>query len=86
VSWRLIWTESAQRDLALLDKQGAARVIRTAVRVTESEHGDLKRLKTPLTGYRLRVGGWRLLLEIDEGEGTMRVIRVQHRRQVYDER
>ena len=84
MSWRLIWTEAARRDLARLDRQGAERVIRTAMRVAESGHGDLKRLRPPMEGHRLRAGDWRLLVAIDEAEGTMQVIRVRHRRDAYE--
>ena len=86
MTWRLVWTESARRDLAKLDKQVAVRVIRVATRFAETGHGDVKQLQPPLGGVRLRAGDWRLRFELDEAEGVMQVIRVLHRREAYRDR
>jgi len=85
MTWQLLWSAAAKRDLAKIDRQVSARIVRAAVRCAETGHGDLSRLRPPLDGYRLRVGDWRLLLELDEPSGTMRVVRVLHRREAYRE-
>ena len=43
----------------------------------------MSRLKEPLTGYRLRVGDWRVSFERDTDAGTITLRRIRHRREAY---
>ena len=45
--------------------------------------GDVVKLQGTVSTYRLRVGDWRAIFDIDEAAGTMTVTRVAHRRDVY---
>jgi mRNA interferase RelE/StbE len=79
---RIEWTEPAIDDLAALDKSPARRVKQAVERFAESGVGDVKKLKAiDPPEYRLRVGDWRVLFEI-EGE-AVRILRVRHRSQAY---
>ncbi len=80
---QLVWSASANRDLARLDRQVAARLYRAATRFAETGHGDFARLRPPMEGYRLRVGDWRLLVSMDDPQGTMEVVAIRHRREAY---
>ncbi len=83
MSLRVIWTEPAKRDLKRLDVPAARRVGEAIVRLAETEQGDVKKLRAPLPGYRLRVGDWRVSFERDRDAGTLTVRRVRHRRDAY---
>lgn len=48
----------------------------------ETRHGDVKRLKGR-AGARLRVGDWRVIFYV-EGDTTIIVAAVGHRREIYD--
>jgi len=42
-----------------------------------------RKLKGALTGWRLRVGDYRVLYEVDDEARTVTIVRVKHRRKVY---
>ncbi len=77
------WTQDALRDARRLDRQVRERVVAAVERFAETGEGDVKGLKAPLDGLRLRVGSWRVLFRHDRGAGVIRVLRVKHRSQAY---
>jgi len=74
----------AIKDLRGLQKQDASRI---AAKLSELEHGltgDIKRLTNFTPEYRLRVGNYRVLFEVEES--AIVVYRVMHRKHVYAKR
>jgi mRNA interferase RelE/StbE len=74
----------AIKDLRRLQKQDASRI---AAKLQELEHGltgNIKRLTNFTPEYRLRVGDYRALFEVEDD--TVVVYRVMHRKQVYSKR
>ncbi len=72
---------SALRDLDKLSPEVARRVLTKMDAMRDDLRGDVKRLQSPETGYRLRVGDYRVLFDLDAA--TIFVRRVRHRREVY---
>ena len=74
---------SAERELARIDKPQRRRIIAAIDRL--AEHPDAgNRLKGSLRGLRrLRVGDYRVLYEVLDGELIVLVVRVAHRREAY---
>jgi mRNA interferase RelE/StbE len=71
----------ALKDLACLTEVDRRRVVARIEGLENDLAGDVKKLTNFTPEYRLRVGDWRALFEI---EGTSVVIyRVLHRREVY---
>jgi len=69
------------KDLAQLPEADRRRVVARIEGLQNNLAGDVKKLTNFTPEYRLRVGNWRALFEI---EGTTVVIyRVLHRREVY---
>ncbi|MGQ9555664.1 MAG: type II toxin-antitoxin system RelE family toxin [Anaerolineae bacterium] len=81
--WRLEWSEEGLGDLDRLDQQLARQVGRSLERLAETGHGDLIRLRQSEQGWRLRVRDWRVILDLDQASGTIRVIRMRHRSSAY---
>ena len=73
---------SALRDLRKLSKDVDRRVLAKIESLRDDLRGDVKRLKGTDPGYRLRVGDYRVLFDL-EGR-TVVVRRVRHRREAYD--
>lgn len=72
----------AIRDLADLQKATAERVLGKIERLENGLAGDVKKLTNYDPGYRLRVGDYRVLFDV---EGTQVIVyRVLHRREAYD--
>lgn len=79
---QILWWPAALRDLRKLDPI-VARQIRDAVqRYADTGQGNVKRLRPPDTGLRLRVGDWRVRFLTQPG-GLISVQRVLHRSRAY---
>jgi mRNA-degrading endonuclease RelE of RelBE toxin-antitoxin system len=48
----------------------------------EARAGDVKKLRPPLSGFRLRCGDYRVFFDL-EGESRIEVIGVRNRREAY---
>ena len=71
----------ALKDLRAIDKGEARRVIKKIKLMENDLSGDVKRLTNFTPEYRLRVGSYRVLFEV-EGEKVV-IYRVRHRKDVY---
>lgn len=81
---KLIITKRAQKDLESLDKTTQKRIAEKLDQMLVYPLPvDLKKLKGYENLWRLRVGDYRIILEIREQEITVYALRVMHRREVY---
>jgi mRNA interferase RelE/StbE len=66
----------------MLSPSNIAQIVRKIERLQSGLHGDIKRLQNADVTYRMRMGDYRILFDV---EGDVIVIRrVGHRREVYD--
>ena len=72
----------AIKDLKHLQKQDASRIADALERLQSDLAGDVKKLTNCTPEYRLRVGQFRVLFEI-ENETRIIVYRIVHRREAY---
>ncbi|MFO7899976.1 MAG: type II toxin-antitoxin system RelE/ParE family toxin [Planctomycetota bacterium] len=72
----------ALRDLRGLDRSTSRRIYRALEKLRDDLSGDVKRLTDFTLEYRLRVGSYRVLFEI-EGSTHVVVYRILHRRDAY---
>jgi mRNA interferase RelE/StbE len=73
---------SALDDLDRLPARERAQILRKIDRLEHGLHGDTKHLHQAEAAYRLRIGGYRILFDV---EGTIIVIRrIGNRKDVYD--
>ena len=80
--FQIIWSESAARQLAKLDRAVSKRILS---RVQGLETNPLRSLRK-LVGvpyYRLRVGDYRVIVEVTQGKLLVLVLKVGHRSQIY---
>jgi hypothetical protein len=52
----VIWSPEARADLRAIDRETAMRILHCVDRYLATRIGDVKKLKPPLTGFRLRCG------------------------------
>ncbi|MGE4298449.1 MAG: type II toxin-antitoxin system RelE/ParE family toxin [Desulfovibrionaceae bacterium] len=87
MAWRIEFADTARKDLAKLDKQAQARILRfLRERVAPSQHPTdfAAPLKRDLSGlWKIRVGDYRLIVEIVDEQVLVLVLKVGHRRRVY---
>jgi mRNA interferase RelE/StbE len=72
----------AKKDLRQISKNDATRIVSAMEKLENDLTGDVKRLTDFTPEYRLRVGDYRVLFEI-EGQNIIMVYRVRHRREAY---
>ena len=80
--YTVIISDDAQRELRRLDRSVSRRIVAAIEDLADDPLRKLKRLvNSPL--YRLRVGDWRVIVEVDEREVRVIAIKVAHRRSIY---
>ena len=72
----------ATKDLRKISKEQASRIADALEDVADGMKGDVKRLTNFTPEYRLRVGDYRVLFEIEDNSRIV-VYRVRHRREAY---
>ena len=80
--YKVAFKPRAQKDLHHLSKTESTRVLDALLKLQDNLAGDVKRLTNFAPEYRLRVGNYRVLFEIEDGDQIV-VYAVRHRRDVY---
>jgi mRNA interferase RelE/StbE len=76
------YSEMAVEDLRELPQQEATRIIKKVARLEGGLHGNIKRLQSGDFGYRLRMGHYRVLFDVQGAIITIQ--KIGHRKDVYD--
>lgn len=83
MTYRVRIKGSAAKSLRAIQRQDRERLIRAIDRLADEPHAGGV-LKGEFAGLRrLRVGVYRIVYEVHEGELTILVVRIAHRREVY---
>jgi mRNA interferase RelE/StbE len=78
-------TSAAAKQVRKLDAAARARVLRALTGLAdEPRPSGVKKLVGTDNAWRIRVGDYRVIYEIDDGIVVVVVFRVAHRRDVYD--
>ena len=87
MAWRIEFAESAEKQLAKLDKQIAQRIIkylRERIAPLEDPRDQGESLKGPLREYwKYRVGDYRIITHIRDDVLTILVVQIGNRKEVY---
>ena len=78
----VVWSPEARADLRLIERETAMQIIHCIDRYLASRAADVKRLKPPRTGFRLRCGDYRVFFDLQD-ENTIEITSVKHRREAY---
>ena len=78
----LFFTDESKRFLKKLNKQDSTRIISTLERCRIRPHSHVKKLiSSPY--FRLRVGDYRVILDIKAGKLLIIVVEIGHRKNIY---
>jgi mRNA interferase RelE/StbE len=84
-SYRVALTASTEKELHRLPAKVVARMMpRIEGLETVPRPAGCKKLKGGDKQWRIRVGDYRIVYEIDDGARPVDVTRIAHRREVYD--
>ena len=81
--YKIIIKKPAKKFIDKLPKNEKQRIVKAIEKLPEGE--DIKKLKGHDNIYRLRVGDYRILYTVDNGEFIVIVINAGNRRQIYNQ-
>lgn len=82
MTYRLVYSQRAERDIKKLDAATRERIGRTLLRYEQEPLRHAEKLTDPRLGsYRFRVGEYRIIFDLDRT--NIVVLRVGHRREIY---
>ena len=79
----IIISEKALKQIEKLEKPIQERIFSALEKIRIRPESFVKKL-VGIPGFRLRVGDYRIILDIDQGKLLILVIKVGHRRDVYE--
>ncbi len=83
MSYRLLIKRRAQKELSQLSDEVYERARDAILRLGQDPRPRNARKLAGRTGWRYRVGNYRVIYEIDDQKRTITVLHVGHRRDVY---
>ena len=84
MQYEITYTRSAVKALRRLDREGARRILRGIDALAQDPRpAGCKQLKGGAGEMRIRVGDYRVVYEVNDGEVVILVLRIGHRREVY---
>ncbi len=81
--FQIIWSDPAIRQLKKLDRSVARRIFEKVGELAENPHRFAQKLVNS-SYYRVRVGGYRVILDIQGDVLRILVLKVGHREAIYD--
>jgi mRNA-degrading endonuclease RelE of RelBE toxin-antitoxin system len=78
----VLWSPEARVDLRAIDREPALQVLHCLDRYITNRLGEVKKLRPPLTGFRLRCGDYRVFFDLKDSK-TIEITAVRHRRKAY---
>ncbi len=84
MTWALVWTRPALRDMKKLDSPLARRVRNAVIELADTGRGDVAKLRdTRPPEWRLRVGDRRVFFRFRSDLREIHVLRVRRRDEAY---
>jgi mRNA-degrading endonuclease RelE of RelBE toxin-antitoxin system len=78
----VIWSPEARAGLRAIERETAMQILYCVERYLANRTGDVKKLKPPLTGFRLRCGDYRVFFD-HKDENAIEITGVRNRRNAY---
>ena len=69
----VIWSPEGRADLRAIDRETAMQILHCVDRYLANRTGDVKKLKPPFTGFRLRCGDYRVFFD-QRNETTIEIV------------
>lgn len=82
MKYQIVWAESAARELGRLEPPVARQIYSKVEELADSPYRNVRKLKGE-KGFRLRIGDYRVIFDIDGKRLRILVLKVGHRSRVY---
>ena len=80
--WEVVWSEKSVKQLERIDKKNAKKIYDSVLDCIEDPFGVVIRL-TNSPFYRLRVGNYRVILDLQQSKMIIFVVETDHRGKIY---
>jgi mRNA interferase RelE/StbE len=80
--YNIIWSSKAKKQLGKLEKNIQSRIFASVDRIRIRPEAYVTKLVGD-DSYRLRVGDYRVIMDLDQGKLLILVIRIGHRKEIY---
>lgn len=81
--YELLFSHNARKQFLKLEKQVQERIVSVLERIRIRPEAHVTKLVGD-PAFKLRVGDYRILVDIDQGKLLILVIKIGHRRNIYD--
>jgi len=86
-SYKIVWKLSAKKELRKLSKTMIPRILKTVENLSIQPHPHgCKKLKGAQFIYRIRTGNYRIVYSVENTILLIEIIRVKHRKDVYEKK
>ena len=82
MNYEVGWDKQAKDFLQKIEKQDAQRIIKKVTSITDNPKRYVKGLSN-IDAHKLRVGNYRILLDISDTEQLINVLFIGHRKNIY---
>ncbi|MFN8473807.1 MAG: type II toxin-antitoxin system RelE/ParE family toxin [Anaerolineae bacterium] len=84
-SYRIQWRRSAEKDLRRLPREAVPRILEAVEALSNNPYPPgVRKLVGSEHAYRIREGVYRIVYDVQEEALVIEVIRVRHRKDVYE--
>jgi mRNA interferase RelE/StbE len=83
-SYKIEWKRSAEKELRAIDKQHIPKIIEAVESLANNPFpSQSRKLRVVEKSYRIRVGPYRVVYQIDVERGMLTIYHVRHRKDIY---
>ena len=82
MAWQVIWSEKSVKQLEKIDKKDAQKIFDAILNCAEDPFKAVIKLQNS-TFFRLRVGRYRVILDLQQKKMIIFVVEVDHRSKIY---
>jgi mRNA interferase RelE/StbE len=83
MSYQIFFTDKAKKQLEKFEKVDRERIIKSLERIRIRPEAHITKLVDD-PGYKLRVGNYRVILEIEKNKLIILVLMIGHRKNIYE--
>ena len=83
MTWSVLWSSRSVRQLKKLDKKQTRRIRDAVLQITDNPFVAVRKLSDSAF-FRMRVGDYRVIMDLQQGKMIIFVVEVDHRRRIYD--
>jgi mRNA interferase RelE/StbE len=83
-SYKILWKRSAEKDLRSINKQHIPRLIEAVESLSDNPFPvQHRKLFGTNSSYRIRIGDYRVVYQIDSEKKLITVYHIRHRKDIY---